>query len=98
MIERTYTTTEIAKEYQLSAVQLNKLLQNENVIVKVEDSYRLRTAHQQKGLVRIYTTNFVRSDGTPDERSTMKWTETGKFFVENLLERLGFVKGVNQNG
>lgn len=94
MNERFYTTTEIAKPYQITARDLNRLLVNERVIRKESDGYHLTTHHQKMGLEKVFVTSYVHSDGTPDESRTLKWTETGKFFIESLLERLGFMKGV----
>ncbi|WP_248499300.1 phage antirepressor KilAC domain-containing protein [Staphylococcus aureus] len=92
--QRYYTTTEIAKEYELQARQLNKLLINEKVVVKDRCGYRLTTHNRERGLERVFVTTFMRSDGTPDESHSLKWTETGKQFIENLLESKGFEKGV----
>lgn len=87
---KLYTTTQIAKLYGMTAAELNKLLQNEHVIYKAQDGYRLRTHQQQRGLEVLVFHNFIRSEGMPDSRATLKWTETGKSFLQNLIERKGF--------
>lgn len=90
-----YTTTQLAKPYQLTARDLNRLLLNERIIFKDEQGrYRLATQHTKKGYEKVFVVPFTHSDGTPDESHTLKWTETGKLFIEHTLERLGFMKGV----
>lgn len=89
-MSKLYTTTQIAKLYGLKAAELNRLLLNEEVILKSDDGYRLRTHQQQRGLEVLVFHNFIRSEGMPDSRATLKWTETGKSFLQNLIERKGF--------
>lgn len=94
MTQRYYTTTDIAKEYQLSARELNRLLLHEQIVRRGERGYELATHHQKKGFEQVFTRPYVHSDGTPDESYTMKWTEVGKMFIEAEMERMGFMKGV----
>ena len=94
MTPKYYTTTEIAKEYQMQARQLNELLLRERIIAKDQKGYRLTTQHRKRGLEKVFVTTYVHRDGTPDESHTLKWTETGKFFIESLLDDKGFLKGV----
>lgn len=94
MNERYYTTTEIAKQYEISARDLNRLLLNEQVITKRDGHYDLTTHNKKRGFEKMFVTSFMRSDGTPDESYSLKWTESGKQFIEMKIESLGFVKGV----
>lgn len=86
-MERLYTTTEIGKQYAISAKNLNLMLERENVIRKTAYGWELCTAQHGKGLAVIKVVPFFRSDGTPDERHTIKWTETGKAHIENVVEK-----------
>lgn len=92
-MKRLYTTTDIAKLYGLTARRVNQLLEHSGIIRKDErGNWSLCTAYKQRGYVVISIMPFTRSDGTPDESRTMKWTETGKFFVENKIESKGIEK------
>lgn len=87
---KLYTTTQIAKRYGIKAAQLNQLLVRELVIYKAQDGYRLKRHQEKRGLEILVHHNFIRSDGTPDSRATLKWTETGKSFLEDIIEQHGF--------
>ena len=91
-MNKLYTTTEIGKAYGLTARKVNLLLEHSGVIRKVNGNWELCTAYKQRGYVVISIMPFTHSDGTPDESRTMKWTETGKFFVENKIESKGIEK------
>lgn len=86
-MERLYTTTEIGKQYAISAKNLNLMLERENVIRKTAYGWELCTSQHRKGLAVVKVTSFVRSDGTPDESRSLKWTETGKAHIENVVEK-----------
>lgn len=90
MKPKIYTTTQIGKIYDISARDLNRMLINERVIRKTPGGYVLQTHHLKKGFEVINEYSFVRSQGQPDYSTTLKWTEAGKSFIQNIIESLGF--------
>ncbi len=77
-----YTTTEIAKELNSTAVNLNKLLRLKGVIFRRPgQSHLLKVAHMGKEYSVLNT--FCDEHGTP--RYSMKWTEKGRQFIKSLV-------------
>lgn len=78
----TFTTTQIAKEAEMTAQQLNLVLQQEGVQFKQSDQWMLMKGHQDKGYTNVRT--HVAADNKTYHRTV--WTEKGREFILNLLE------------
>lgn len=81
------TTTQIAKDLGMSALKLNKILNNENIQYKQGNQWFLYSKYQDKG----YTKSSTYYDETTNNTYyTTKWTEKGREFVLNVLSKLGY--------
>lgn len=88
------TVTNIAKKYNLSAVALNKLLEEEGVQSKVDDEWVLDSRLHQKGYIRIeYETVHLKS-GHVKRVQNRKWTKKGQLFIDQLMISKGLAAGL----
>ncbi|WP_061310184.1 phage antirepressor KilAC domain-containing protein [Clostridium botulinum] len=80
------TTTQIAKDYGMSAQEMNKLLHDLKIQYKQSGQWLLYSKYHNKGYTHSETIDIVRSDGTPDITMNTKWTQKGRLFLYNLLK------------
>ena len=43
------------------------------------------------GYTKLKTINIIRSNGEPDTQMQTKWTQKGRLFIHELLERRGII-------
>ena len=84
--ETCYTTTQIAKELEMSAIQLNVLLSNMGVQFKQSGQWMLTAKYQDKGYVKTRTYLFKGKDGKEQTKHNTCWTEKGRQFLLELSE------------
>ncbi len=84
--ETCYTTTQIAKELEMSARQLNVLLYHMGVQFKQSGQWLLTAKYQDKGYVRTRTYLFKDKDGKEKTKHSTVWTEKGREFLIDLSE------------
>lgn len=80
------TITQIAKDYGMSAQEMNDLLHELKVQYKQSKQWLLYREHHNKGFTHSETINIVRSDGRPDISMNTKWTQKGRIFIYELLK------------
>lgn len=78
------SVTQIAKDYNLTAVALNKILKENKIQYKQSNQWLLYAEHLDKGFVKSVT-HLV--DGRPFLNT--KWTQRGRIFIHELLSKLG---------
>lgn len=78
------SVTQIAKDYNLTAVALNKILKENKIQYKQSSQWLLCAEHLNKGFVKSVT-HLV--DGRPFLNT--KWTQRGRIFIHELLSKLG---------
>lgn len=83
--KNTMAITQIAADYGMSAIELNRILALHGVQRKVGGQWVLLTKHMNKG----YTKSKTYTNDTGAYPRT-KWTQTGRIFIHNLLESLGY--------
>ncbi|MPM66223.1 hypothetical protein SDC9_113130 [bioreactor metagenome] len=83
------TVTQIAADYGLSARELDKVLHEERVQHKVGNQWILYKNHMNNGYTKSNTINIVRTTGETDTQMQTKWTQKGRLFIHELLERRG---------
>jgi prophage antirepressor-like protein len=84
--DNTYTVTQLAKENEMTACQLNIVLNKCGVQFKQSGQWLLYKDYQDKGLTKTRTHVVKRSDGREETRHSTTWTEKGREFVRELLE------------
>jgi anti-repressor protein len=95
--QSTWTITTIAKELGVSAVDLNRRLQELEVQFKVDGHWVLKAKYQGKGYTDTRT-HYVLVDGNPTTRIQTVWTEAGRKFIHDLMNfRLSLSHKENDN-
>lgn len=84
-------TTQIAKDYGMSARRFNRLLHELGVQYKVGDQWVLYAKYQACGYVHSRTIEFRHRDGTPDVKMQTEWTQKGRLFLYELLKENGYI-------
>ncbi|MGL9869218.1 phage antirepressor KilAC domain-containing protein [Enterococcus sp. DIV0691] len=85
----TVSTSQIAADYGMSAIQLNKLLHQLGVQRKVSGQWLLYKKHMNCGYTKSHTSEIKQSDGTVKIVMSTKWTQKGRLFIYNLLKDEG---------
>lgn len=80
------TITAIAKDYGMTAYELNKILNTLGVQFKQSGQWFLYKKYQDKGYTSSETVEITRSDGRPDIKMNTKWTQKGRLFLYELLK------------
>jgi len=80
-----FATTQIAKKFNMSAIQLNVVLQEQGFQYKVNAQWVLYAQHQDKGYTE---TVEVKNKNNGEKIMHTYWTEKGVEFVSNILESL----------
>ncbi len=85
--KKTVTITQIAKDYGMSGIEMNKLLHTLNVQYKQCGQWLLYKKYHDKGYVHSEIFIFKHSNGTEDIQMITKWTQKGRLFLYNLLKQ-----------
>ena len=81
-----HTTTQIATNYGMSAIKMNKLLHQLGVQYKQTGVWKLYAKYEGKG----YTATPMRETEDGYVYKTMLWTPKGEYFLYKLLIELGY--------
>lgn len=79
--EKVVTITVIAKQYGMSAIKFNKLLNKLGIQYKVNGVWVLYSKYQDKGYTKVIT----QIDRNGEPRELTKWTNKGRKFIYELL-------------
>lgn len=85
--KKLVTITQIAKDYGMSGIEMNKLLHTLNVQYKQGGQWLLYKKYHDKGYVHSETFYFEYSNGTKDSKMLTKWTQKGRLFLYDLLKQ-----------
>jgi prophage antirepressor-like protein len=85
------TITEIAKNYGWSGVSLNGILHGAGVQYKKGRHWFIAAKYQDKDYVRFIPVYQYEKNGVQIVRNEMKWTETGRKFIHELLVENGLI-------
>lgn len=79
-------TTQIAKDYGMSATQFNKILNVLKIQYKMNGQWLLYSQYQDKGYTSSETFEFTDSKGLTKTTMTTKWTQKGRLFLYEKLK------------
>lgn len=85
----TFTVSQIAKDYGLTANKLNKILHEQKVQYNKNDQWLLYKDYMNDGLTKSSTFPYVHKDGSLGCRMYTKWTRKGRLMIHSLLESIG---------
>ncbi|OMF38816.1 hypothetical protein BK133_01020 [Paenibacillus sp. FSL H8-0548] len=90
------TTTQIGKDYGLTAPELNKILHDVGIQYKVNDQWVLYKKYADKGYTQSYSFPFKHKDGTPDVKMNTQWTQRGRIFIHEQLTKIGIKANIEK--
>lgn len=85
------TVTSIAKNYGMTAPELNKLLNRLGVQYSQSGSWYLYKKYQKNGYTHTIPVPYSHRDGRPDIKPQTKWTQKGHIFIYQLLKEHGIL-------
>lgn len=90
------TTTEISKDYGMSAKKFNKILHNYGIQYKQSDRWFLYAKYEGEGYTSSRTYPITKSNGDPDAKTHMYWTQKGRLFLYDFLKSNGILPMIEQ--
>lgn len=88
--ERTYTTTELAKELDMgSARRFREWLVAHGVMRREGELWVLTDAYKGRGLTRVKESRYWKASGQPGVSIITVWTERGRRWLRGLVDSLG---------
>lgn len=92
----TMTVTQIAQDYGMSAIRLNKELESMRIQHKVRGQWILFAQFLEGGYVHSRAVDIVRSDGRHDVKYNTEWTTKGRIFLYESLKAKGILPLIEQ--
>lgn len=90
------TVTQIAQDYGMSAMRLNKELESMRIQHKVRGQWILFAQFLEGGYVHSRAVEIVRSDGRHDVKYNTEWTTKGRIFLYESLKAKGILPLIEQ--
>lgn len=87
----TMTVTQIAQDYGMSAMKLNKELESMKIQHKVRGQWILYGKFITGGYVHSRAVDIIRSDGRHDVKYNTEWTTKGRIFLYESLKAKGIL-------
>ena len=80
------TTTQVAKELNMTVHDLTRLLTDRHIIYKQSGQYMLYADYARKGYARSRTHSHYDNEGDMHTRTYLVWTERGRNFIHRLCK------------
>lgn len=95
------TVTQIGLDYGMSAIALNRILEEERIQRKVNNQWTLYAKYNKKGLIETRTMK-VNNNKTDEVKVVIhtQWTQKGRLLIHNVLSNRGIdpIKKLNKVG
>lgn len=92
----TMTITQIAQDYGMSAIKMNKELESMRIQHKMRGQWILFAQFLKGGYVHSRVVDIVRSDGSHDVKYNTEWTTRGRIFLYEALKAKGILPLIEQ--
>lgn len=93
----TMTVTQIAQDYGMSAVKMNRILSQLKIQRKVQGQWILYNNYVPCGYVHSKAVDIVRADGRRDVKYNTEWTVKGRIFLYNKLKESNIIPLIEQD-
>ena len=87
----TMTITQIAQDYGMSAIKMNKQLEAMKIQHKMRGQWILYGQFLTGGYVHRRAVDIIRSDGRHDVKYNTEWTTKGRIFLYEALKEKGIL-------
>lgn len=91
-------TTQIAKDYGMTATTFNKILHDMGIQYKTNGQWVLYHPYQGKGYVSSKTIKIERRDGRADVVMQTQWTQKGRLFLYEHLKKEKILPLIEMDG
>ena len=91
-------TTQIAKDYGMSAVRFNRLLSDMKIQYRVATQWVLYAKYQDKGYVHSRTFMIPLRNGGTETKMQTEWTQKGRLFLYGKLKNAGILPLIERGG
>ena len=81
-----FTTTQVAKELDMTVHDLTQLLLTKKVMYKQSGQYLLYAEYARKGYARNRTHDHYDAEGNHHTRTYLVWTERGRKFIHRIVK------------
>ena len=81
-----FTTTQVAKELDMTVHELTQLLLTKKVMYKQSGQYMLYAEYARKGYARNRTHDHYDAEGNHYTRTYLVWTERGRKFIHRIVK------------
>lgn len=88
--------TQIAKDYGMSGVTMNKILEGLNIQYKQRDQWLLYSKYQSMAYTSSETVSYYDTRGQLQTRLATKWTQKGRLFLYEILKKNGTVPTIEK--
>ena len=92
----TMTITQIAQDYGMSAIKMNKELESMRIQHEMRGQWILFAQFLKGGYVHSRAVDIVRSDGSHDVKYNTEWTTKGRIFLYEALKAKGILPLIEQ--
>lgn len=82
-----WTITTIAKDHDMTAQKLNKILCDMSIQYKRDKHYVLHAKYNGNGYTKTRTHTYVNGQGETCTHIETTWTESGRNFIHNLIKK-----------
>nr|DAJ28541.1 MAG TPA: antirepressor protein [Caudoviricetes sp.] len=93
----TITITQIAKDYGMSAQELNKLLHEQGIQYKQNKQWILYQKYAKLGYTKSKTVPITYKNGEQGVALNTQWTQKGRLFLYELLKSHGYLPLIEQD-
>ena len=89
-------TTQIAKDYGMSAIAFNRMLHELGIQYRVREQWVLYRKYQDRGYTRSTVFKLRHTDGTIEAKYQTEWTQEGRLFLYHILKENGCLPVIEQ--
>lgn len=90
--------SQIAADYDISAVKLNRILHEEGLQYRVNDQWILYQQYKGNGYTDSETITIHHRDGSTTTRLFTRWTQKGRLLIHEILTGRGILAVMDKEG
>ena len=96
--EGAMAVSQIAADYHISAIKLNRILHDAGLQHRVNGQWILYQQHAGKGYTESETITINHRDGSVTTRLFTRWTQKGRLLIHDILTKQGIQAAMDKEG